>query len=206
MLVVVLWVLVAFSMLALSFSAAVRTEVNAARNTVEQKRSYYFARAGVEYAIYKVLESQSAFFQSQQRLEGQIGQGPPAPLNYVNLELADGGADVEIIDETGKINLNLAPPHLIYNLLIMVGAQPDEADTITDSIEDWRDPDDLYRPNGAELDYYQSLDPPYFPKNGPFDVPEELLLVKGVSPEVVTEWEVTWPGEDVVKPYVSVRP
>jgi hypothetical protein len=35
---------------------------------------------------------------------------------------------VEIIDETGKINLNLAPPHLIYNLLIMVGAQPDEAE------------------------------------------------------------------------------
>jgi hypothetical protein len=32
-LVVVLWVLVAFSMLALSFSVAVRTEVNAARNT-----------------------------------------------------------------------------------------------------------------------------------------------------------------------------
>lgn len=183
-LVVVLWVLVALSLLALSFSVAVRTEVNASRNTVDQKRSYYFARAGIEYAIYKVLESQSAFFQSQQQLEGQIGQQPVGPLNFVNLQLADGGADVEIIDETGKINLNLAPPHLIYNLLITIGVQPDDADIITDSIEDWRDPDDLNRANGAESEYYQSLNPPYFAKNGPFDVPEELLLVRGVTPEI----------------------
>jgi len=183
-LVVVLWVLVALSLLALSFSVAVRTEVNASRNTVDQKRSYYFARAGIEYAIYKVLESQSAFFQSQQQLEGQIGQQPVGPLNFVNLQLADGGADVEIIDETGKINLNLAPPHLIYNLLITIGVQPGDADIITDSIEDWRDPDDLNRANGAESEYYQSLNPPYFAKNGPFDVPEELLLVRGVTPEI----------------------
>ncbi len=60
-LIVVLWMLVAFSMLALSFSASVRTEVNAARNTIDQKQSYYMSRAGIEYAVYKILEAQSAF-------------------------------------------------------------------------------------------------------------------------------------------------
>jgi general secretion pathway protein K len=184
-LIVVLWVLVALAMLALSFSAAVRTEVNATRNTVDQKQSYFIARAGFEYAIYKILESQSAFYRSQAQLQGELGRQIPEVLTgHLRLDVADGGADVEVIDETGKISLNLAPPHLIFNLLVMVGVNPDQADIITDSIEDWRDQDDLSRPNGAEADYYQNLDPPYFPKNGLFDVPEELLLVRGVTPEV----------------------
>jgi general secretion pathway protein K len=184
-LIVVLWVLVAFAMLALSFSAAVRTEVNATRNTVDQKQSYFIARAGFEYAVYKILESQSAFHSSQQALQGELGPRVPEVLTgYLHLNVADGGADIDVIDETGKISLNLAPPHLIYNLLVMVGVDLDQADIITDSIEDWRDQDDLSRPNGAEADYYQNLEPPYFPKNGLFDVPEELLLVRGITPEV----------------------
>jgi len=184
-LIVVLWVLIALSLLALSFSASVRTEVNAARNTVDQKQSYYMARAGIEYAVYRILETQNAFNQAQQALQGQVGQQVPEVLTgMVRLDLADGGADVEVIDESGKLNLNLAQPHLIYNLLIMVGVSPADADVITDSIEDWRDQDDLYRPNGAESDYYQRLQQPYFAKNGLFDVPEELLLVRGVTPEI----------------------
>jgi len=52
------------------------------------------------------------------------------------------------------------------------------------SILDWRDPDDLYRMNGAEPDYYQSLKEPYRCKNGNLDSIEELLLVRGVTPEL----------------------
>ena len=53
-----------------------------------------------------------------------------------------------------------------------------------DSISDWRDSDDLHRVNGAENDYYLSLSPPYTAKNGPFDTVEELLWVRGVTPEL----------------------
>lgn len=181
-LIVILWVLLAMSMLALSFSAAIRTEVDAARNTVDQKQSYYLARAGIEYAKYKILESQSGLFRSQQ-LDFEEGPVPAVLRGKVSLDLSGGGADVEIIDETGKINVNLAPPHLIFNLLVMVGIPEAEADIITDSIEDWRDPDDFRRPHGAESEYYQTLPDPYSAKNGPLDVPEELLLVRGVTPE-----------------------
>jgi len=185
-LIMVLWILLALSLLALSFSASVRTEVNAARNTVDQKQSYYMARAGIEYAVYKILEAQSAFNESQQAMQGQVGR-PEVPEVFtgsLRLDLADGGANVEVIDESGKLNLNLAQAHMIYNLLIVIGVNPDDAEVITDSIEDWRDQDDLYRPNGAESDWYQRLENPYFAKNGLFDVPEELLLVRGVTPEI----------------------
>ncbi len=182
-LILVLWIILAIGLLALSFSAAIRTEVNAARNVVDQKQSYYMARAGIDFTIYKLIEFQTAFAQIQQQQDQGIGTIPEVLLGSVNLSLGNGGAEVQIIDETGKINLNLAPGHLIYNLLIMVGIDPEEAGIITDSIEDWRDPDDLYRPNGAESDYYQSLSDPYLAKNGPLDVPEELLLVRGVTVE-----------------------
>ncbi|MDA2933887.1 general secretion pathway protein GspK [Acidobacteria bacterium AH-259-D05] len=182
-LVLVLWVMVAMSLLALSFSAAIRTEVDAARNVVDQKESYYLARAGVEYAIYKVIESQMAFAQIRQRKEEGLQSFPQVLTGSVDLAMGRGGASVQIIDETGKINMNLAPGYLLYNLFIMVGLEAEVADMITDSIEDWRDRDDLHRLNGAESDYYQALPEPYFAKNGLFDVPEELLLVRGVTPE-----------------------
>lgn len=183
-LIVVLWVVLAISLLALSFSASIRTEVDAARNVVEQKQSYYMARAGIEYAVYEILETQSAFYQAQQQLGQQLDAIPDVLRGAVSLELADGGADVRIIDESGKVNINLAPGYMIFNLLIMTGVPGEQADVITDSIADWVDPDELIREFGAESDYYLSLETPYAAKNGYFSVPEELLLVRGVTPEI----------------------
>ena len=183
-LIVVLWVILAVSLLALSFSASIRTEVDAARNVVEQKQAYYLARAGIEYAVYEILRTQSAFYRSQ------TGQGlgldtiPPALRGFLSLKLTGGSAEIRLIDESGKININAAPDHMIFNLLLMIGVEPEQADVITDSIIDWLDPDDLVRPCGAESEYYLSLDEPYPAKNGFFDVPEELLLVRGVTPEI----------------------
>ncbi len=58
---------------------------------------------------------------------------------------------------------------------------------IADAILDWLDPDDTPRENGAEVDYYAAQNPPYAPKNGPLDTIEELLLVRGVTPELLFE-------------------
>ncbi|MGH7134843.1 MAG: general secretion pathway protein GspK, partial [Pirellulales bacterium] len=54
---------------------------------------------------------------------------------------------------------------------------------IADCILDWLDPDDVPRPNGAERDFYTSRG--YAPKNGPFETVEELLLVNGVTPQLL---------------------
>ena len=183
-LVAVLWVLMAMSMLAMSFSASIRIEVDAARNVVSQKQSYYLARSGIEYVIYKIIESQPAISRAPGAREENMESLPAVLSGSISLKMPNGSARVEIIDETGKMNLNLAPAHLIYNLLIMVGLSEQHADVITDSIEDWRDADDAHRPNGAESEYYQSLEEPYWTKNSLFDVTEELLLVRGITPEI----------------------
>src|SRR5207247_1078297 len=69
-----------------------------------------------------------------------------------------------------------------YNMLMTL---PNMQDDIANSILDWMDPDDEPRSNGAENDYYQTLPNPYRAKNGPLDTIEELLLVKGVTPQLL---------------------
>lgn len=187
-LLVVLWITLAMGLLGMSFSAAIRTEVNATRNVVEQKQSFYLARAGIEYAVYRILEAQSAFSATQLLSEGNLDQIPEVLTGTLSLAFPNSKATIEVADESGKINLNSPMSEtqldLIYNLLIMVEVEPTHADVITDSIADWVDPDDFESQYGAESNYYLSLDPPYMAANGIFQVPEELLLVRGVTPEI----------------------
>ncbi|MCI5212765.1 MAG: hypothetical protein D3910_29130, partial [Candidatus Electrothrix sp. ATG2] len=50
---------------------------------------------------------------------------------------------------------------------------------------DWLDPDDDKNENGAEKEYYSSLDPPYIPSNGPILLIENLGLVKGWEKKIL---------------------
>jgi general secretion pathway protein K len=55
---------------------------------------------------------------------------------------------------------------------------------IVGSILDWVDKDSDMHIQGAETEYYQTLNPPYEAKNGVIDDLSELLLVKGMTPEL----------------------
>lgn len=85
--------------------------------------------------------------------------------------------DWRLIDESSKINVNLAYPDMLLRLKCL-----DEADVA--SILDWLDQDDVPNPDGAEDDYYLSLEPGYNCKNGAIDNLAELLLVKGISSQI----------------------
>ena len=91
-------------------------------------------------------------------------------------------------DESSRINLNvltLADTYSTNGGRALLMALPGMTEDVADSILDWIDEDDDTREYGAEFDYYQSLDPPYSPKNGPLDTVEELLLVRGVHPQLL---------------------
>jgi general secretion pathway protein K len=62
-----------------------------------------------------------------------------------------------------------------------------EPRTIITSIKDWLDSGDddaITGLTGAESDYYQDLEAPYSCRNGPFVHKDELLLVRGVTPDL----------------------
>jgi general secretion pathway protein K len=110
-------------------------------------------------------------------------------------EFGNGSYAVRLLDESGKISLNAAEEALlmqVFRRLIVGGnataavsvAEEREVSTVVHSILDWRDADDLEHLNGAEGGYYASLPRPYPIKNGPFDSVDELLRVKGITPEL----------------------
>ncbi|MEI8206655.1 MAG: hypothetical protein WCG03_07240 [Kiritimatiellales bacterium] len=61
----------------------------------------------------------------------------------------------------------------------------DERSALVDSILDWMDSDNIARAYGAEEDFYQALVPPRHCRNAPFEMVEELLLVNGMTPEML---------------------
>ncbi|MEW4455856.1 hypothetical protein AB1L30_24520 [Bremerella sp. JC817] len=91
-------------------------------------------------------------------------------------------------DESSRVNLNAllmleAQAEGSGRTLLM--ALPGMTEDVADCILDYLDEDDEPRELGAEFDYYNTLDPPYNPKNGPLETVEELLLVQGVTPELL---------------------
>jgi type II secretory pathway component PulK len=92
-----------------------------------------------------------------------------------------------VSDEASKLNLNalmaLDRTGKVAHDALM--ALPYMTEEVANAILDWIDADDQPRTNGAEDEYYQTLQPPYHCKNAPLDSLEELLLVRGVTPELV---------------------
>jgi hypothetical protein len=64
-------------------------------------------------------------------------------------------------------------------------ALPGMTEDVADAILDWLDADSEARAAGAEAEYYGRLNPPYGPKNGPLDSLDELLMVRGVTPQLL---------------------
>ncbi len=178
-LIALLWILTALSVLALSFSRESYVEVAVARNTRDLSDAYYIARAGMMATIYRLTQRRMI----PQLRQLQLNTAPdPLDMGRVSGSFADGVYDVEIQDESGKINLNNVQEDQLRRLVEFVGIQKPDSDIIVDSILDWRESNpELHRINGAKDGYYQSLNPPYKAKKGFFSSVEELLLVRGVT-------------------------
>ena len=61
----------------------------------------------------------------------------------------------------------------------------DERSALVDSILDWTDSDNVQRAYGAEEDFYQALVPPRHCRNAACETVEELLLVNGMTPDLL---------------------
>ncbi len=117
----------------------------------------------------------------------------------------EGQLEVSISDELSRIQINALvkfPDSHTFNekqvglwdrflkLAFLAYEHPDEIDpanTIINSLKDWLDSGDdeaITGLTGAESDYYADLAPPYAIRNGPLTHLNELLLVKGVTPEL----------------------
>lgn len=108
------------------------------------------------------------------------------------ITLGDGVVSVSIEDERGKLNLNdLArsmEPTLraatilrFKRLCALIQVEPE----LVEAIVDWVDADDVPEKNGAERQYYESLQPSYRPANMALQTVDELQLIKGMTPHIL---------------------
>ncbi len=147
----------------------------------------------------------------------------------VGLAVADGEWHEEVLngvrygvrvsDEGSLISLNDAAReagatllrHVVKNLLGYGGTAGTDRKgdaavaTVVDSIVDWYDRDDEEGVHGAESPFYLDREPPYPAKNGDFDSIEELLQVRGVTPELYYGVEGVPGLKDIFTPYVHAR-
>ncbi|MEN6615745.1 MAG: general secretion pathway protein GspK [Syntrophorhabdus sp.] len=183
-LMMVLWVITILMALVVSFSFLIRTE---AKSTIFFKEGFqekFLAEAGIQRALMEIYHRQTYRGQTVVvegnevvRIDGRPYTGKIEPGQYT----------FTIVAESGKIDINKMTDLtgiVLKNLLLNWEISESRADTIVDSILDWVDTDNLRRLNGAEDEYYLSLPVPYRAKNAPFDTLEELLLVKGISPDL----------------------
>ncbi|BBB32975.1 general secretion pathway protein K [Thermotomaculum hydrothermale] len=91
---------------------------------------------------------------------------------------------VKEIPVSSKLSLKNARPELLKQIFMNYVESEEDAVAIISSIQDWQDADNLENLHGAEDSYYTSLDYPYYTKNKPIENLKELLLIKGITPEM----------------------
>jgi general secretion pathway protein K len=191
-LIIVMVVILVLGILAGGFSYTMRVETRLAGNTMLETDLFWLGRSGVEMARYLV--GQQLMLTPQFTILNQKWAGGEGNTNdhlteiqLENNELGAGHFSLKITDCERKFNINFVPANqpILQNALLMLGLDITASSSISDSILDWMDPDDLARLSGAESsDYYLRLDRPYFAKNGPITDLSELLLVQGITPEL----------------------
>jgi len=190
-LLAVMLVLALLGVVVTELSVSMRLEASMVRSYKESVQATHLAEAAVQQAMREILGPGNiqALDRDGALVFLRAGDGalpvrlPKLPR--VGVALGAGEFSYRISDEESRINLNNAPPDRIDRLLSAAGLDKPTRDTINDSLQDWKDPDDLRRLNGAESeDFYLKLPVPYRARNGPLQDAAELLQIRGVTREI----------------------
>jgi type II secretory pathway component PulK len=170
-LVAVLWIVAVMTAIIAMVSQTSRLELKMARGAADEVRCRWACRAGTESAIALLNED----LRDSDCLS-DLWSDNAEDLNDVPLERCR--YTVRVIDEASKLNINTITREQLMTLPYM-------EEDIADAILDWRDSDDNPQNAGVEAGYYANLPIPYTIRNGPLRSVRELLLVKGVTEELL---------------------
>ena len=167
-LLTVLWLTAALAAIGLAVANNVRGESDRAATNTDDAKAYFIARGAID------------------RAELHMSWGPDfytygQPVMYLPFPGAD--VRVDIIPESSKLSLNGSPPEEIERLLLALGRPEDEAIALTAAIIDWRTPVPADRQSPFDA-FYLAQTPSFLPRHASFLETEELLQVKGVTPDL----------------------
>ncbi len=172
-LLTVLWLSAALAAVAFALSNTVRSETDRAATAKDGLRCEYLAAAGIERASLELLWS-------------ALNPGRPIippDSTVVDLSFPSGVTHVEMIPETAKLNINTVSREDFLRLEAALGIDPALAADIELQLEQRRNPLMAINPN---------VNPTFLAQAASFQNVEELLQVKGITPEMLYG---TWAAE-----------
>jgi general secretion pathway protein K len=201
-LVIALLTLVLLTVIVVEFSYEMQVEASLVQNQMDEVQAYLAAKSaiatGLAYLSADILDHQAAgpYDSFSDIWYAECHPNGPDQFSPGFYQASpDGNSEflLDIEDEWGKIPLNALVPldgstepnEFILNALRQLFSFVYDADGPADAIVDWMDLDDEdYGAGGAENQYYSALETPYSCKNGPMDNIEELLMVRGITPDI----------------------
>ncbi len=197
-LILVLGTVILMSALLLTFSRKSRTGLAVADGFRQSQQALNCARAGVHLAIATIRDTNDL---SADPSFDKLRSGKE------EFTVGDGNCSLTITEESGRLNVNTFKDKngqidrkrvdRMLKLIDLVNRQLPQDQRLgyglAAAIIDWTDADDevtqlpfvKVQSLGAESTYYRTLNPPYPCKNGPIDVIDELLQIKGMTPQAL---------------------
>ena len=167
------------------FSYTMMVDLTLAANLRDERKAFYIARSGLEMARH-ILQEDDNEYDGLDEDWARFGEH----VGYIS-EDDEGRFKGTIEDEAGKFPINTlidekggiddGRREQLERLFDVLELDPDFIDPICD----WLDSNTDAGPTGAEDAYYAELSPPYPCKDGPLSSLEELLLVKGMTEEIL---------------------
>jgi DNA uptake protein ComE-like DNA-binding protein len=180
-----LWCVMLLAVIVVGVLHTARMDLLTGKNFGDKIQARYLALAGIERA--EALLYQNAHDRSHSG-KNHTGQFYDDPQDFRDVDFGRGsysvlrrGRDDEgggviygVADEESRLNVNVATAD---ELTKIQGLGSDVATAITG----WRTRGGLV----SESDYYLSLKPPYKPRGAPFQTVRELLMVRGVTADLL---------------------
>lgn len=170
-LVAVLWLKVLLVAIVAISARSSQLDMKIRAIRTEELRCKWACRAGVETAV-------GILNEDARESDSLLDLWSDNDEDFKDISLEGCRFTVRVIDEASKLNVSVATKEHLLGL-------PDMTEEIADAIIDWRDNNDDTSGIGAEGGYYETLTYGYKIRNGPFRTIRELLLVKGVTEDLL---------------------
>lgn len=182
-LLAVLWLAAALSAIALTVATTVRAEIERSTIHAEGVQAYFLARAGVERA---------ALWVQWGRTESEGARYYQRGMRSLAYSMPSGEVVVDVIPEAAKLDINRVSMEDLVRLLQGLGLDPLSVQELAAAIMHWREPGG--QGYSAFDAFYASRNPSFPARRSSLENVEELLLVKGMTPDLFYGTYVPFPG------------
>ena len=178
-LIITMVILFAIAALVLTLNRQAQTQALASANDLASQQADAIERGAEQYALSLV---STDYLSTLPDLTDTDYAAVPVGTGFFWIIRPNYGDDTQsvygLMDESSKINLNTVTVDALSEV-------PGMTDDIAGAIIDWRDTDDNMSTNGAESGTYNALSEPYNAKNSNFESVDEMLLLNGMTRELM---------------------